>query len=329
MIGAEFEFRTRAAEALFEAGFQRASRLDLQLPDQQYVDAPDGTQTPYVVFGDVQAAERIHLTSVPYSTTLDDDSQLIRGKAQHIALGSDTALVVAQQYDPFDQRFSKKQRGEIAHGSFLPLAERLAVVARDIGISDDQELDLSGFSEAADVEVEAVWQAFNNENFVFPEVKRMGVFEPARDLARGILVGFAFATSGKQLFTNVMDSHSPALIDARDIDVSDLAQAEKQHAKAATDRVISWWKADALGNFALMRGFGTDRTVKQLASLSLRSDVPQMLVVRMEDSSVFPEKAFNLLEQNGNLTSQTQTGDHSVFDNVARAAAGALQTAAL
>ncbi len=325
----EFSFRIQAAEALFEAGFQNASAEDLYLPTTQFVDAPDGTQAPYVVFGNVREAERIHLTSVPYSTTLDDDSQLIRGKAQHIALGSDTALVVAQQYDPASQRFDRGQRRQISHGSFLPLAERLAVVAEDLDISDDQEFELSGFSEAADVEVEAVWQSLNNENFVFPHVERMGVFEPARVLARGVLVGLAFARSGNQLFDNVMKSHSSALREARGIDVADLTLAEKIHKKDASDRVVSWWKTDPLGNLALMRGFGTDRTVEQLESLRTTENAPLILVVRMEDSSVFPEKAFSKLRPGGIIDTQTQTGDHSVFDNVARAAAGALQTAAL
>lgn len=325
----EFSFRTQAAEALFEAGFQNASTGDLQLPDTQFVDAPDGTQAPYVVYGNVREAKRIHLTSVPYSTTLDDDSQLIRGKAQHIALGSETALVVAQQYDPASQRFDRRQRRKISHGSFVPLAERLAVVAEDLDIRDEQEFDLSGFSEAADVEVEAVWQSLNNKNFVFPHVERMGVFEPARVLGRGVLVGLAFARSGKQLFDNVMKSNSPALRGARGIDVTDLVRAEKIHKKDASDRVASWWKTDPLGNLALMRGFGTNRTVKQLESLRTTANAPLILVVRMEESSVFPEKAFSKLSTSGIVVAQTQTGDHSAFDNVARAAAGALQTASL
>ena len=319
------EFRVQAAEALFEAGFQSKSYADLAIPPIKVSAGPDNVESPFVVFGDANEARSIHITSVPYSTRVSDKSQLVRAAAQHVVLGPETALVVAQLYDPKNQRFNHSERKQTANGSFRPLAQRLSGVIEHVGVRDDQTLDMSGFSMAADVGVEAVWLALHDSNFSFPEVSRLGVFDPARVVSRGAIgVSIAFAGSGKGLFQNVVNSHSPALLEARGINPQD-PEAEKKHEKSVNLGVVEWNLADPLGNIALMRGFGTNVTTLQLAEIVRNEDSPRTVVVRMEDSRVCPAKDLESLS----VPLVTESGDHSAADNILRGASFALQTAAL
>lgn len=320
-------YAERAAALLEESGFHAAKMKDLDLPGVEYASSLDGTIAQYLAFGDVQEAEAVHVTVVPYTTLVKDRSQQVRGHAEHIGQGGGTALVKTEVYNPWEQRLPHKQRAKVAEGDFSPLAQRLSNLVEQLHLRDDQHLYMSGFSMGGDVTAEVLARTMSDPNFYFPHrIDGVGIFEAARMvnrnrhlLGRRASVAIDFARSGKDLHDNVLASQSPALLEARGID-PDNPKAKKDHDKWVMQDGARWMRRDIEGNWALLGGFGTDQTAQQLNRLRWFKGLPNITLIRMADSWMMPEASIRDLAGVPGFELITEPGDHSAADNVVRAA---------
>jgi pimeloyl-ACP methyl ester carboxylesterase len=328
----ETEFETLAQHRLRAAGFHEKSLADLELPQVQrleFVGTP--VNLCYIEMGNTAEAETVIFSVIPYSTTLEDNSIKVRLAAQQATLGPETAVVGVQVYEPVHQGLSPKQRELIAAGSFEPFADRLLMTMQLLNIREDQRISLYGFSMGADVSTEAAYSNIKNQNRGIARIERLGVFEPVRVMKRGaIAVAGTFGKSGKNLYQNVIDSDSPALLEARGIDLTD-KRAAKKHAASVNRGVLGYNRKDIRGNYAILRGFGHDYTIARLNEMSLagisNKDMPQMIVARLMDSGLTPRKALARLRTGENLEVFEYEGDHSAADKLQRSGAFVLQAA--
>ncbi len=328
----ETEYEILASHRLRAAGFHEKSLADLELPKEQRLKF-EGTPVNlcYIEMGNTAEAETVIFSVIPYSTTLEDNSIKVRLAAQQTVLGPDAAVVGVQVYEPVNQGLSPKQRELVASGSFEPFADRLLMTVDLLNIREDQRIGLYGFSMGADVSAEAVYSNIKNHNRGIARIERLGVFEPVRVLKRGaVAVAGTFGKSGKNLYQNVIASDSPALLEARGIDLA-YKRAAKKHADSVNKGVLGYNRKDIRGNYAILRGFGHDYTIARLNEMSLagisNKDMPQMVVARLMDSGLTPQKALAKLRTGDNLEVFEYEGDHSAADKLQRSGAFILQTA--
>lgn len=309
-----------ASGRLYQADFHNSSLEDLDLPDVQYTEWLGGVKIPYAVFGDLDAPKVLFATS-PYGCKVDDESQMVRLKAQQIALGDEACVVGLHVYEPKNLELSYDDKKKVADGSFLPFADRVLAVMKEVDPKDDQQVGLYGFSMGADVSVETAYQMISNDRRGEYPVDMLGAIEPARVTARGTMaVVRAFGKSGKGLYDNVLESNSPALLEARGIDPED-SKARKKHDSSVRRGVMKYNAADVSGNLAIVRGFSGDDTLRQLNKMASSDDMPPTLVGRMADSRVSTPDFLKRLSQSESIETFEMPGDHSLGDNVRKSAA--------
>lgn len=313
-----------ADQQLATANFQNSSLEELQLPMVQVAEAPGGAQVPYAVFGDLDAPSVVFVTS-PYGCRVDDESQMVRLEAQQKALGDDACVVGLHVYEPGKLELSAKERQVIASGSFRPYADRVLSVIEAVDPRDDQDVILYGFSMGADVSVDTTYRMATDPQRGIRSVERLAAIEPARSQKRGaIAVVRAFATSGDDLYDNVLASGSAALLEARGIDPTD-SRAKKKHDAQVTKDVIRGNLRDVRGNIANIRGFATDETLGQLNDMIWDGVLPRTLVGRMTESPICTRVFMDTILPADNLAKFEVAGDHSLADNVSKSAAFAVQ----
>lgn len=326
------DYERLSAERLEVAGFGHKSLAELQLPEVQRLSF-NGTlvNLAYTELSNTPEADSVMFSVIPYSTRLEDDSIRLRLAAQQAVLGPDIALVGVQVYEPGYQELSGPQRKAVSTGSFAPFADRLLMTMELLHIRADQRIMLYGFSMGADVGVEAAYQNLTNPNRGAVMIESVGIFEPARVMKRGaIAVANTFGKSGKNLYRNVIESNSPALLEARGIDLYD-KRAEKKHKAMVNRGVFDYNRKDVAGNFSILRGFGHNDTIEQINSMIhhavISSDVPNMLVARMIYSGLTPREALKKIHRSDKVSVQEYAGDHSAADKLQRSGAFILQTA--
>lgn len=302
---------------------------DLRLSPVHHVDTPDGGRATYTVAGNI-CARRVAIALTPYSTRITDDSQRVRLAAQQRAVGEDVCVVGVQAYDPANAKLSKEQRRIVAKGSFAPYVERVLTVVEVLQLSDDQSVGFYGFSKGADVSTETVYAIANDRNKGIRSYDGLAAIEPARTVRRGRLAMLrAFAGSGGDLFDNVVASDSPALLEARDIDLVYDHKAEKHHASEVKKGVAQYSLQDLPGNFANLGGFRTDTTLQQINEMVRLGILPPTLVGRMTESTVCHPSFIGQLQESRNLTPFEASGDHSLADNIRMSAAFMLYATSL
>lgn len=330
----EINYSELATERLAEAGFFSKSLADLELEQVNTVAAGNGV-VRFSAYGSLEV-EMVVVETLPGTVALSDPSIQLRLKAHHTALGAGQALVGVELYNPKDMKFNHSARKAIAHGSFRPFADRLFRTINHLGLGDDQRLALFGYSLGADVNVETAHQNLTNENRGSRQIDSLGVYEPCRMRNRGRLalqramnVSAAFSKSGPDLFKNIVDTGSPALLGARGIDVND-PDAKKNHDKAVAKDVAKYTAQDLVGNIAITSGLGCNDSLWQLVEICKWPDMPSTTVSRMERTTMnppgFPFTLLNHAPATGRLRVLSYNGDHSLADNLRQSAAFVLQT---
>ncbi len=311
-----------AAERLAEIGF-----LEKPLSSFEFPVIENAEDTRYAVFGSVPDAWTVLYSVIPYSTKLSDDSIKLRLAAQQAALGNEYALVGIEAYNPSQKRLDHEQRHEIKAGIFRPFSERVLRVIEATKPRDEQEAGLYGYSLGADVATEVAYDVLTDPSRGIITLDVLGVYESARMRNRGRLaVAAAFAGSGKDLWQNVLDSQSPALLEARGItDTSE--QSKKAHAAAVNKGVLNYNLADPLGNWAIMKGFGHDTTKRQLEVITANRDMPLTTIGRMSASTLMPADFDINFEPSHRLIVKEYFGDHSAADKLQKSVEFILQTA--
>ncbi len=267
----------------------------------------------------------VAIAGLPHTTTIEDDSIQVRFMADStVAAARDIALVYVQTYHPKWQRLQgHREHHEVAGGSFRPFADRIIQVVEGLGIRNEQDLALHGFSKAADEAIEVTYQMLQNPNCGFRRIDRLGAWDPARAKNRGffpvkhLAVVQAFATSGERLFENVLASDSPALLESRGINPED-PDAAKHEARVKSEVLRYTW-ADLRGALAITGGLGTAKSKEQLLSIGNSKTGPATAVGRTEYSTLcLPEFMRGLpvhFERYG-----TAGNDHSAADRLANSA---------
>lgn len=309
-----------ADRQLVAANFHNNSLAELQLPVVQAAEAPSGVQVPYAVFGNLDAPSLVFVTS-PYGCRVNDESQMVRLKAQQDALGDDACIVGLHVYEPRVLELSRRERKTVASGSFRPYADRVLSVIEAVDPRDDQNIVLYGFSMGADVSVDTAYHMTTDPQRGIRSIERLAAIEPARSQKRGsIAVVRAFSTSGNDLYNNVLASHSVALLEARGIDPTDPRAKKKHDAQVAKD-VVQGNIRDVRGNLANIRGFASDESLQQLNEMIRGDTLPRTLVGRMTESPVCIRAFMDALLPSDVLTKFEVAGDHSLADNVSKSAA--------
>lgn len=308
------------ASRLSDAHFDELSLADLNLPRIEHTEMSDGTDVPYAVFGN-QDTEQLVFAISPYGCRVSDESQLVRLKAQQLALGDDACVVGLHVYDTAGLKLPASERDEVSGGSFRPYADRVLSVIEALDPRDDQQISLYGFSMGADVSIETVYQVVTDAQRGVVPIDRLGAIEPARSVKRGAFaVMNAFKNSGPDLYDNVIASASPALLEARDIDPDD-PKAQKRHdARVAWD-VMKANVLDVRGGIAHMRGFANDNSLQQLNELIELDVLPQTSIGRASESTICPPAFLSSLRPSDRVDTFTLPGDHSLADNIRMGAA--------
>lgn len=276
---------------------------------------PSGETVLYWTAGDLAVARHVVISPIPFSTRVSDASMQVRLAAQQAVLGDEFAVVGVQDYEPGSQEYSRQQNRTIYKGDFSPMADRILAVVDGV-VSDEQLLHVYGYSRGADVGTQLVYNMVHDVNRGIAEVKTLGVVDAARTAERNVLQVFSdFGKSGNDLWTNVLQSTSSTLLEARGIDVHD-ERAEKEHQRAIERSVIRYFMSDLVGVVQYGRGTGTVLTLTQLAELSDRADSPSICIGRTQDSTVFPEGAFNKIKEDQIVNKFLIPGDHSVADRL-------------
>lgn len=322
-----------AENRLVESGFLYKNLADLDLPNVQSVEAMDGSRVSYAIFGNPTTAKILMFSSVAYSTNLRDGSEMVHFAAQQEALGEEACVIGVQVYDPKNSKLDKAAKETVATGSFEPFAERLLAVIEKVNPKQDQEIVLHGYSMGADVAVETGYQAVTNPNKGQYNIERLGAFECARAKQRGRLAMMAtFMTSGPELYENVTDSISPALLEARHINLRkniDSRLAKQKHDLWVAKNVLGYYGHDLRGNMSLVNGFGTDTSLRQLNIMASNPNSPLTVVGRGNKSKVCPPEFLDGLDEHEHLQTVTFEGDHSASDKLQNSVMFAMITAIL
>lgn len=311
-----------------ESGFHGRMLADLELPHMNFADGPGDTAIPYAVLGGREAPHLVFATS-PYGCRVSDESQLIRLKAQQIALGDEACVVGLHVYEPRSLELTSSERKLVSSGNFRPYADRVLSVIEAVEPRDDQKVSLYGFSMGADVSIETAYQVVTDAQRGIIPIDRLGAVEPARSTKRGaIAVAKAFSSSGPDLFDNVLASRSPALLEARGIDPRD-PKAKKKHDKDVGIGVTKDFMSDIAGGVANMRGFANDASLAQLNELIELDMLPRTSIGRATGSTICPPEFTARLRDSSKVETFSVSGDHSLADNIRRGAALMVRTVLL
>ena len=316
-VVAEYYART----GLEDAGLRTLALADMEMPQLQTHVMPDGARVRYAAFGNVADAETVLATSLPWSTFLDDDSTMVRLKAQSMVLFDTVCVVGIEAYRPDPcGYFTRHEKRKLKSGDFRPVAERFMGVVEALDLQDDQELDVMGFSFAADTAVETAYQNLTDAQFGVRPIDRLTVVECARTrklahipIIGALKAGLQFGASGKDLYDNVVASNSRALLEARGIDEDD-SRAQKRHDRAVAKGVLEYIQGDLSGNLALAEGFAQDTSATQLHIVAESPDAPKLIVGRASRSKVCPPEFLDGFDQR--VKTFTVEGDHSVADKL-------------
>lgn len=310
------------------------------LPTPYYVDnIHDKQPIPAAVIGNPDA-QNIVVVSNPMFTDTMSDHYLVRLAGDQRVLGDDYQILAVNGYDP-QAAFTAKERGRIANGDLSPVTERIFRVIEHKAPRHDQNVLTMGPSLGADTSVQLAHESLFNEGRGIVPIAAVGAHEPARMVNRRILVVQDFMKSGDDLFKNIIYSESEALLQAWDLDptvhrVETQMQFRKEKKKfddkVAKD-VMKYVLSAPLANFAMMRGFGTDRTYQQIRQIVRVGRIP-VSIVRAENSLVCPQQKFEKLKYEtmpcGNISfTEIPDADHSIFDDPIVSAASALGVASL
>lgn len=317
-------------DLLEDVGFGQKRLSEHSLPSKRYIR--DGDQAiPYAVHGDLDAPNVI-LHSTPYLTRLDPHFSL-RLQAQQAALGDEYCVVGVEAYNPSETAFHKDERRRLSSGDFSPLSERMLRVGEHIGqltLRDMDNISFYGYSMGADVAVQTAYDALTNENRGVIGVGAIGAVEPARSVhGRGLKVMLDMQQSGKRMFRNILESDVPALNEAWNIDNDAVAlgKIKAQEIKNMGKVVFgagAYLLRSPRSNYALIKGFGTSKSVDQLWEIGTKTDTP-IFLGRARDSKVFPEHAMEPFVEPLNNSEHGLThiieDDHSADDNIRKSAA--------
>lgn len=141
----------------------------------------------------------------------------------------------------------------------------------------------------------------------------------------------AFMSSGKDLAQNVLDSNVPALVEAWDASKGDVIEdkyAKKVIDKASMLQVGGFILRAPANNWALVRGFSTDRTARQMNRLAADGD-PRIYLMAgyCLDSTVSSPEGNREHIDSGRIDTVYEDGDHSHDDNIRFSAARILHFA--
>ena len=327
----KFDYERLAHERLAEAGFYEMTLADL--PPAEIVTKTDSIADDpfrYAVYGDTKNAPNIFAKIIPYSTRLSDRSIDLRLRSEQMALGEDYAVVGIEVYNPKDLKIPLKKMASVASGSFDIFANRVLRVLGEVQPKnrDDQQIIMAGWSLGADVGIETVHKNMLNPSGGDFEINCLGAYEAVRMAKRGLIaVVGAFIASGETLYENILASNSPALLEARGIDLKD-PKAEKKHMNRVTRTVVAYNARDPLGNLAISQGFTHDNSKQQLSAIASEIYGPHITLGRMEDTLMTPEDFFSGINLR-NVHVARHPGDHMNADNLTKNAGYALETVRL
>lgn len=316
-----------AGEALDRAGFDRNPLSRMNLPDTVSVEHGD-ERVPFSVHGNADARVIVpHAT--PYLTFLDPHFQL-RLAAKQDVLGDEYCVVGIGAYDPRDLPFNREQREQASGGDFRPLSERVLRVVDSLRLNDGQSLLFDGQSLAGDIAVQTTHDMYFDDNRGIANVAGLSATECARMANRGARgVSKAMAASGDRLVDNIVGSHVPSLLEAWNIDPEADPEATRKSVMGDVNKgAVKYLLSSPLGNLALIRGFGTDKSKRQIIDILNLTSMPAM-ITRSRDSTVFPEEAMEELEAHvrDGVILHTEQNDHSSDDNIRNSAARILHFA--
>lgn len=298
-----------AALSLSSGSYHDETLEGAALPDVQ-----DAHGVRFAQFGP-KDAQHVILESAPYLTPLDKSHYLLRLRAQQAVLGEDYSVIGVEAFKPAGG-FSREDRKAFATGSFSLLAANVLRVAEATAVDDEQHHYAYGYSLGADVSVQTAYDVRTNPNRGVINLKGLGAIETARVADRGFMVIKAMGDSGKGLARNIMASDSPALEEAWDVNADmSFADVEKKIGKGVNAGIAGYMRSGVLANLALIRGFGTDKSVSQL-NLLAHTDLPVVLG-RQEGSTVCPPEFIDRYADKPHFVTYTETGnDHSADDNL-------------
>lgn len=311
-----------ADQLLDENGFGEKMVMHHHLPLTKYAPNGDREAIAYQLHGS-QDAENIVIESTNFFTYLSSDHQKLRLKAHQRVLGSDYAVIGVEAYDPAFN-FTPNEREQISKGSFEPLSVREFRVLDALDISDDQRVLSYGYSMGADVAVQAAYDSQFNSSRANYRVEGLGALEMARCLNRGaVAVGWAMMKSGKKLSDNILASEVPALNESWGVLGLDSQVAMKRVNHRVNKGAASYILAGPGNNAAMVRGFGTAASTKQIVELLDRTNIP-ILAGRQRDSTVCTLEPISdeiSKRQLRRLKSIEEDNDHSADDNIRLSAA--------
>lgn len=333
-----------AANRLDEYDIDRRRLYDYDLPGVQAVTT-DNSATRFVAFGNVLSTPNVMSVVAPYSTLVDAPHYLVRLKAMQVALGDEFSLIAIEANNPNKQKFTKEQRKKVSQGNFDPLSERVLSVLEHKQFESDQKIFLYGHSMGADVSTELAFQNQFNPSRGILNIAGLCINEAARTTKRTPreVLG-AFKKSGTGLLQNVIDTNSPALLDAWKLplfsfNVEDFRYRFEVRVGLGVGKYAI---ADVLGNLALVRGFATDRTIEQIERLNTEhlrvknsrinraiNNTFPITAIKSTNSNVFDQSGFDRIQlesmrKGSEITTREVNGDHSNDDNIRIAASTVL-----
>lgn len=310
---------TLADERLANAGFYEKSLAELQIPEVNVT--PDGVK--HVLIGN-RLAPNVVLQSAPYLTDLQKPHYRLRLAAQQAALGEDYAMLGVQAYDPQKDVFGRHERAQLAKGDFSPLSARVLRAAAESGVDVAEATFMPyGYSLGGDVAIQTAHDVLLNESRGVVDVRALGAFEFARCKKRGVMVVKAMGDSGKGLYENVCASEMPALDEAWNIQDGPSDRAKKRFDAGVNKDVVRYMQSGARSNLAIVRGFGTGMSTRQLTDVlqyaQQQEDGLYVMAGRQNDSTVCP-----ILPDADTFKKQYDAlalpGDHSADDHIRNSA---------
>ncbi len=313
-------YLSQVDEAFARSDFDKTPLDAMHLTNFGNVPAgEDVAPVQYSIHGNLDA-ENLLMVGNPYFTAHAKPHFQLRLAGYQKALGEGWAVLGVEGYKSQKDAFTRIERKELATGSFAPSAERCLRVVEYLPLSDDQKLFRAGYSLDGDVAVQMAYDMYRNPNRGIRPIEGLGSVEAARTATRGrIAVVKAMATSGNDLSQNILDSNVVALNEAWGVsDSTNMKRSTKEITKRVNSGLASYVLAALKTNYALLSGFATDATTRQLTELA-EAGLPTM--VGQYDRSSVSGIDFAELPQVDNLITLRQEGDHSSDDNIRKSAA--------
>ena len=328
------EYLELGRQRLNECGFPALWLADIEAQDIHVVTNNQADQCRYSTDPNYQDAGTVLLTAPPFSTSLDDENIQVRNAALQKGLGKDFQVVSGEYYNPSISSYPAEGRKALARGDYSLFYDRMFRIIEVCAPDDERDLVLYGFSLPADIVAGVAHQNLYAESKGSRPIKNLGVYAPARSHDRGptrviraARTAGAFMTSGQRLWDNVLASDSPALLEARGIDLSK-KMAKTRHDLGLAAVLGRYVRKDARGVTAGFAGSGFASTRQLMYDISIHPDAPESVYARMvKDRLTKPDFAKGLTESEKLWIEQFEGLDHAAADSLANNLAFAFQTA--